>query len=105
MKKILFIGIISLIASFTASAKTRQKYISMAKAKQIASTQVTGKIKSAEREKEHGKMIYSFDIRTTDGQIHEVNIDAVSGEVIANTVENAADEAKEKADDKKAKKH
>ena len=84
---------------------TKPRYIGMAKAKTIAAAQVKGRIVEAEREREHGKVIYSFDIKGDHGQRHEVNIDAVTGEVIANTVESAADEAKEKAEDKKPGKH
>ena len=68
----------------------------------VRGQQVQGTIKSSELEKEHGKMIYSFDIRTTAG-ITEVNIDAITGAVIEVKAENAADEAKEKAEDKKEK--
>ena len=74
----------------------------MTRAKEIAGQQAAGKIKSSELEKEHGKMIYSFNILTTAG-ITEVNIDAITGAVIAVTAENPADEAKEKAADKKEK--
>ncbi|MEP7213222.1 MAG: PepSY domain-containing protein [Acidobacteriota bacterium] len=105
MKRFILVLSVTILASFAASAQTTQKYIGMTKAKQIASAKVAGAIKSAEREKEHGKMIYSFDIKSTDGKTHEVNIDAVTGDVIASTVETAADEAKEKAADKKARKH
>lgn len=89
-------------AAMTASAQ-KPKYIGMTKAKEIAHKQVKGTIKSSELEKEHGKMIYSFDIKTADGKTTEVNIDAITGEVIEKKVETAADEAKEKAEDKNKK--
>lgn len=103
-KLVMIVGLI-LAATSVASAQTKQRYIGMTKAKQIASTQVAGKIKSAEREKEQGKMIYSFDIRGNDGKIHEVTLDAFTGDVLTNDIETPADEAKEKAADRKAKKH
>lgn len=105
MKKIIALFMFGLFCVGAASAQSKQKYIGMKRAKEIASQQVAGKIKSAEREKEHGKMIYSFDIRGTDGQIHEVTIDAYTGDVLTNDIETPADEAKEKAEDKKSKKH
>jgi len=60
----------------------------------------TGKIKSQELEKEKGRWIYSFDIER-DKQVHEVKVDANTGEVIEDSVESAADEANERADKKK----
>jgi uncharacterized cupredoxin-like copper-binding protein len=72
--------------------------LSMAQAKQIAQKTVPGTFKSSELENEKGKSIYSFDIQAKDG-LHEVNIDANSGEVLENKIETPADEAKEKAAD------
>ena len=102
MKKIAIIVAIALFSVLSASAQA--KYIGMKRAKQIAMTRVQGQIKSSELEKEHGKMIYSFDIRNTKGGITEVNIDAKTGKVIAVDVENAKDEAKEKKEEMKEKK-
>ena len=45
-------------------------------------------------------LIYSFDIKTKSG-IHEVNVDAISGDIVEDKVESAASEAKEKQQDKK----
>lgn len=101
MKKIIAVFLVGLFAIVSVSAQT--KLIGMKRAKQIASQQVKGKIKSSELEKEKGKMIYSFDIRNSKGGITEVNIDAYTGKVIAVDVENAAGEAKEKAEDAKKK--
>jgi len=55
-----------------------------------------GTVKEAEIEKEHGKLIWSFDIATpgtTD--ITEVNVDAITGKVVAVDKEKAENEAKE----------
>ena len=75
--------------------------ITMAEAQKIALAKEPGKLKSKELEKENGKLIYSFDIKTRSG-VHEVNVDAVSGEIVEDKVESAADEAKEKQQDNKA---
>jgi len=75
----------------------------MEEAQKTALAKEPGKIKSKELEREKGRLIYSFDIKTADG-IHEVNIDAMTGEVVEDTVESAAAEAKEKAADKKQQK-
>ena len=96
---ILFLALFS-IGALAAGAKPH--YIGMKRAKAIAHSQVKGTIKSSELEKEHGKMIYSFDIKTTAG-ITEVEIDAITGKVIATQVETPEDEAKEKAAEKNVK--
>jgi len=82
-------------------AQTKAK-VSMAEARTAALAVENGKVTSAELEKEKGKQIYSFDIQMPDG-LHEVNIDAVTGKVVEDTIENAQDEAAEAAQDKAAK--
>jgi uncharacterized membrane protein YkoI len=69
---------------------------SRAAAEKIAVARDPGTIKEGELEKEHGKMIYSFDIQTSSG-VHEVNVDAVTGNVVEDSVETVADEAKEQS--------
>ena len=60
-----------------------------------------GTIKEGELEKEHGKLIWSFDITTPDTKdITEVNVDAITGEVVSVEKESAESEAKEAAEDK-----
>jgi uncharacterized membrane protein YkoI len=57
-----------------------------------------GAIKEAEIEKEHGKLIWSFDMTTPDTKdITEVNVDAVTGDVVSVEKESAESEAKEAA--------
>ena len=82
-----------------AAAPKRQK-ITMATAQKIALEREAGTLKSGEREKEKGKLIYSFDIQMPDG-IHEVNVDAYSGEILEDHIESPTEEAKEKAQEKK----
>lgn len=61
-----------------------------------------GKIKSTELEKEHGKLVWSFDIATPESKnITEIQVDANTGEIVSNEVETAEDEAKEAVADKK----
>jgi hypothetical protein len=53
---------------------------------------------SGEIEREDGKLIYSFDLQQPGVKgIEEVNVDAMTGAVLATEHENPADEAKEKA--------
>ena len=86
-------------------AQTKAK-LSIADARTAALAVENGKVKSEEVEKEKGKQIYSFDIEMPNG-LHEVNIDAVTGKVIEDSIESAEDEAKEAAkeaaEDKAAK--
>jgi uncharacterized membrane protein YkoI len=59
-----------------------------------------GTIKESELEKEDGKLQWSFDVATPDSKdITEVNVDAITGDVISADKESAADEAKEAAED------
>jgi len=64
-----------------------------------------GTIKEAELEKEKGKLIWSFDIaRPGTKDITEVNVNAVTGEIVAVDVEAAKDQAKEKDEDERKEK-
>lgn len=102
MKKVILM--IALLATGSFAAEAAKPKIGLKKATRIASAKVPGKIKSHELEKENGKWIYSFDIKTDKkGVITEVNIDAYTGEVLDVHEENAADEAKEKREEKKEK--
>ncbi|HEY0458668.1 MAG TPA: PepSY domain-containing protein [Pyrinomonadaceae bacterium] len=101
MKKLttVFLTILFIFGTLAADAQTKK--IGMKRAREIALKQVSGKIKSAELEKENGKWIYSFDIRNAKGTITEVNIDAYSGDVIGTEEENGEKEAEEKRQEKK----
>ena len=60
-----------------------------------------GTIKEGELEKEKGRLIWSFDITTPDVKdITEVNVDAITGDVVSVEKEAAENEAKEAAEDK-----
>ena len=78
--------------------------ISMEKAREIALAKVKGgKIESGELEREHGRLIYSFDIRTSKPGITEVNVNAITGKIVGVQKENAAKEAAEKKQEAKEK--
>jgi surface antigen len=78
--------------------------VSRADAEKSALAKVPGgTIKEGELEKEKGKLIWSFDISipgSTD--IKEVQVDAISGQVVSVETETAAAEAKEKKKEKEA---
>jgi uncharacterized membrane protein YkoI len=63
-----------------------------------------GTVQEAELEKEHGKVIWSFDIAVPDSKdISEVGVDAVTGEVVSVEKESPEEQAREKAEDAKKK--
>ena len=72
--------------------------ISMRAARATALAQVPGgKVRSGELEREHGKLIYSFDIRQPRKQgVEEVQIDARTGEVISRHHESPKTERTER---------
>lgn len=90
------------VAAFAGTTTTKPK-ITMAEAQAIALKKAPGKVKSAELENEHGKLIYSFDIATSAKTITEVNVDALNGKIVAVQQENAAKEAAEKKQEAKEK--
>jgi len=76
--------------------------ISMRTARSTALAKVPGgKLQKSELEREHGKLIYSFDIRVP-GQagIEEVQVDAMNGDVVSQTHESAKAERKEAQQEK-----
>ena len=102
-------------ASATAKPKTHVKkketqeqlqkdaQISEATARETALARVpNGSVKSSELEREKGKLIYSYDI-TVPGKsgVEEVNVDAMTGNVIATEHESAKMEKKEAAKETK----
>lgn len=88
----------------TQAQLQKEATVSLADATAAAQKAVpNGKITAHELEREKGKLIYSFDIKTAGmSGIDEVNIDAMTGAMIEKVHESPADEAKEAAADKKA---
>ena len=73
----------------------------MEEAEKAALKSYSGKIESKELKNEHGKWIYSFDIRGNDAKlIHEVQIDAKTGKLVSHKTENSKQQSKEEAQDK-----
>jgi uncharacterized membrane protein YkoI len=63
-----------------------------------------GKVQSHELERENGKLIYSYDIKVAGKSgVEEVNVDAMSGAIVAHEHEDAKAEAKEKKAEAKKK--
>lgn len=85
----------------TNSRLAKQARITMEQARETALKKAPGTIEDGELEKEKGKLVYSFDIRTADGGITEVWVDAKSGEVVSVEKEDAEKEAAEKKQENK----
>jgi uncharacterized membrane protein YkoI len=93
-------------AQETQAELKAQAKITQAEAEKTALTRVPeGKIKAAELEKEHGKLIWSFDISMSKSKnITEIQVDAKTGKIVSTRVETPKDQAAEATTDKKAKK-
>ncbi len=78
------------------------RHISKEAASQIALASVPGAaIKSAELEKEHGHLQWSFDLTTPQtNQVTEVNVDAITGKILSTQAESASDENREAKSEK-----
>jgi uncharacterized membrane protein YkoI len=75
-----------------------QAKISKEQAQQTALAKAPGgTIKEGELEKEKGKLIWSFDIATPDSKnTTEVNVDAITGDIVSVETETPEQAAKEK---------
>jgi len=75
-----------------------QAKVTKEQAQQTALARVPGgAVKEGELEKEKGKLIWSFDITTTDSKnITEVNVDAINGGIVSVEIETPEQQAKEK---------
>lgn len=81
----------------------KQAKVSLEAARATALAKVPGgEVRSEELEKEHGKLIYSFDI-VVPGKtgVEEVNVSALSGKFLSLHHESARDEQREKKEEKK----
>jgi uncharacterized membrane protein YkoI len=84
----------------------RQAKVTEAAAAATAQARVPkGTIQGVELEREKGKLIYSYDIKTAGKSgIDEVNVDAMTGKIVAFAHESPAAEKKEAAEDAKGAK-
>ena len=79
--------------------------ISKERAQEVALRRAPGTVESSELEREHGKLVYSFDIRNAKGTIDEVQVSAITGKVVRVEHENKKQEADEKRKEGNEKKH
>ena len=80
------------------AALQKEAKITMDAARATALKKAPGKIESSELEKEHGKLIYSFDIVLSGKPgVEEVNVSARTGKIVAKHHETPRAEIKEQA--------
>jgi hypothetical protein len=84
-------------------ATTQVANVSKSDAERIALTRAPGgTVKEAELEKEHGKLVWSFDIATPGTvDVTEVQVDAVTGQVVSVERETLDQQRAEKRQDEK----
>ena len=100
------LGLLFMAGAFSAHAYDGEKLakdakVTITEARAIALKTQPGKIIEEELEKEDGSLRYSFEIEVGKTS-HEVSIDAQTGKVLENTVENEINE-KDDNDGKKVK--
>lgn len=107
MRHAFAIGLLTtVLAASPVLAKPQAARITMeaARAKALA-TVPNGRIKSAELEREHGQLIYSFDIAVPGrAGIEEVQIGAIDGKLVSLQHETPAKERREARADARAHK-
>ena len=83
----------------------KEAKITRSEAEHIALSKVPhGRVSSGELEREHGTLIWSFDIaKSGTRDINEVQVDAKTGKVVSVKTETPKDQAEEAAADKKKK--
>lgn len=79
----------------------RQARITMDQARETALKRAPGTVEDGELEREHGRLVYSFDIRNAKGTIDEVQVSAISGRIVRVEHESKAQEAAEKRKESK----
>lgn len=87
----------AMAAQPTEAQLQSQARITREQATQAALARVPhGKIQSAELEREHGRLVWSFDL-AQDGEtgVTEIQVDAVTGKIVSHKRESASQEAAE----------
>jgi len=117
--KFIYLGVVAAIGVAGSSARAQATYkreipdslVKSAKITEAAAAETAQKrvpkatIASVELEREHGKLIYSYDMKTKGKSgVDEVNVDAVTGKIISVAHESPVTEKKEAAAEAKAAK-
>lgn len=79
-------------AQLKAQAKVSQEHATKTALARVPN----GKVQSAELEREHGKLVWSFDLaQDGNGGVTEIQVDARTGKIVSQKNESAAQEASE----------
>src|SRR5690348_6436475 len=92
LKKLISVVAITSLVSVSAFATHHapKNRISMERAQEIAIEAQEGTVESKKLEHEHGKWMYSFNIRSNDKQVHQIHVDAKSGKVLSQNTEHSS---------------
>ncbi|MEO6589946.1 MAG: PepSY domain-containing protein [Pyrinomonadaceae bacterium] len=71
---------------------SKEAKITLEQAKAIALKRIPGEITDADLEKERGKLQYAFDIKSPDGKVYDVEVDAKSGKILKAVLDTEDDE-------------
>ncbi|MBV9957944.1 MAG: PepSY domain-containing protein [Acidobacteria bacterium] len=83
---------------------SREAKVTKEEAQATALKRAPGTVESAELEREHKRIVWSFDIRNSKGTITEVQVSAITGKVLRVEHENRKQEADEKRKEQSEKK-
>ncbi|HEY0544479.1 MAG TPA: PepSY domain-containing protein [Pyrinomonadaceae bacterium] len=81
----------------------REAKITKEDAQATALKRAPGTVESAELEREHKRLVWSFDIRNSKGTITEVQVSAINGKIVRVEQENKKQEATEKRKERNEK--
>jgi uncharacterized membrane protein YkoI len=81
----------------------REAKITSEEAQETALKRAPGTVESSELEREHGKLVYSFDIRNSKGSITEIQVSAMTGKIVRVEHETKKQEEAEKKKEKHEK--
>ncbi len=84
MKKLLLTTLIALplAGGSYAILSAAEPAIGEAEARAIALAEIAGEVYEYELERENGKALYEYEIKTSDGEMVEIEIDGETGEIL-----------------------
>ena len=105
-----FLASAALVGYTHAAEPSQASLMSQARITRVAAEKTalakvpSGIVKSAELEREHGALVWSFDIATPKSRdIHEILVNAKSGAIVYTEIETPKAQAEESAADKREK--
>lgn len=75
-----------------SAEEAKQVSVSLEAARAIALERVKGTVVDGELEREHGRLQYAFDIKDANGTVYDVEIDAMTGDVLQAIPDDQDDE-------------